>query len=835
MTTSLQLLQEKLKEGKVIPVIGAGVSQAAAGLPGWRGLIENGVLYAETRKLGRNETPIITEALKNNKLTEAALLLKKVLNAPESPFTLWLEDIFGNINYASKDLLKSIEELACSRILTTNYDTLLSSFSPIMPKKVLDWTQHDEVLRAMKKEEEFILHLHGIYEKPHTLIFGADDYKNLEAELGYKEILGKLWTSYHFLFIGCSSDGVMDDDFITIINFMNRWFPAYPHQHFIVLSEKDFSAGIHEDLIKKCRIEALSYGSDRTKLPDFVKQLDPEKTKFREKGERLRSYIDERLTTVSENPGKISELLAEVLPSNGQWPDSEQINILDEALLAFNKNITDTKQAFTLYQEIIKGLIKVSELEEKIGLWSWGVPLKPSEQGKFIEVAIIAFNALNRIPKTLMQEIRRRRPSRIHEYYFNGYLGQFVSEYSSLKEMGIDVLRFYESDEYFFENLKRIIDSLKNLLELKPEDVFEELAPPVACKTLPSEFVVYTVEAAILIVDKNNLSHTLASMPLEKGLPLIGMYCLAADNKNYILAYNSRYCLVWDPESAYAASHLFSSDMEETIDQVLVSTDGGINSIRIITNKKSIVYDNFVYKESLSRTMYADILKAGSLYIAKESGDSFYKGPCLFKSGDGINWDQIFTKQQLWNSVLEFSEIKDAYEEAKLEDESHIDYFLTFYPLKINYIEYDLKEVLICTFSYSIRGSENGGSCLLFINLDTFEILKKIYLPDCYSVLISQIDKENLFAKAYFENSKYRDEIAFKIQISNEETQILNLNTSAQPIIPFDSDVGSIDRFNKNTVLIKLLNNKMVILDHQRMLIEKTYTYKEHLGPLYIR
>src|SRR5258708_1238822 len=169
--TPIEKLKRLLKEDKVVPVVGAGVSYATAGFPGWKGLIKSGLEFARERNLHTTEDYRIANLyLENNQLTKAADALKKILEAPNNPFAEWLNDLFYDPTCGSLELIDSIHDLCAPILLTTNYDTLLNVSNSIFDREVFDWKGYQQVQRAVNMASRFNLHLHGIYTKPETII-----------------------------------------------------------------------------------------------------------------------------------------------------------------------------------------------------------------------------------------------------------------------------------------------------------------------------------------------------------------------------------------------------------------------------------------------------------------------------------------------------------------------------------------------------------------------------------------------------------------------------------------------------------------------------------------
>jgi len=829
MKSQKDILKQKISVGRVIPVIGAGVSNATSNLPGWKGLIEKGVQYATDIKLKKSEINLISESLNLNNLTEAAFTLKKLLNAPNHPYSDWLNEMFGSPDFNSMDLLNSIEELGCAKILTTNYDKLLSSFSPIMPKKVFDWSQHEEIIRAINNDDEFIFHLHGVFDKPETVIFGSDDYSNLSDNQGYKQILKEFWISNTLLFIGCSKDGVIDDDFITVLKFMKDWFPSLPNQHYILLSEKDFDLGVNEILLKEYNIQAISYGIDRKNLPFLIQELAGEKINFLLKTKKIQNYLEKRMPeALGGNESVLKELLQSVLPANGNWYESSQIEILDQALLKYNRSISSQFEKFRNYQIIVSGLVEISELNNRINLWNISGVIKKENQKSFIETALLAYNALKRFPVDILDVIRRKKPHLIHPYFFTNYLGKFVSDYNRLKSTKIELDKFYEHYEYFYENMKRIIESLKNLLELEPSEVFEPLAKPSKCSILPNSFIALVTDVNIRIYDFKNLKIPIALLPLEKNLKVRNIGIVIIDNTKYLFGYNSKYYFLWNPLSELYPKIVFEAKLDEEINNVYPSKLGNEIEICISTNIRLMVFHNFNLKEELppiEKNIFLNF-KSKGIYISTNDLDSFNRGVCIIKSNNLKDWTPLFTTQQLWENLLEFEDVKNLELKYLSHEEEKLELFLAFRPIKIIKIVQNNIELILCAFSFNILNE--GGSCLFLIEVNKFKIVKNVYLPCCYALKITQLTDNEFALTANYFTGKISREIFFKLQINDQIRQIFDIEKNLKSAINIENDAFSVLKVNDNKVFVNVMGKRILVIDTNKMVIEESITGHEN-------
>lgn len=598
-----------LKEDRVIPVIGAGVSYAAAALPGWKGFVERGLEYADNRKLALgSEIEDAKKLLEKGDITQGANIMKRILNAPGHPFADWLDDFLSNPKIISDELLNSINNLCTPIILTTNYDNLLYSTTKIKTKKVLDWSQHEETAIALKKKKEILLHLHGVYDRPKTIILSSDDYKLLNTNLGYKSNLRELWTNYHFLFIGCSKDGVMDEDFSTVVDFLNEWFPGVPNEHFILLHENDIAKGIQVELARTCNIAAICYGNDYAIMPTFINGFNPNWQKLSNKTKELQDELKKQFERqLIESSGKITMSVSKInaflkneLPHGIYWIDSVQFTFLEKIWNDYNNQINSKSEKFSDYQNLIKGLVSLSDLESKINFWNKNSDNPSVLNSKtFIELAILAYECLNKFPKDMLEDIRHRRPYTIHPYYFTGYLGGFIQRYKKIRELDFfDINDIYSDDKYFFENLKRVLTSLNGLLEIKTTDLYNEIEPAIITPEIIPPFLVFVSGKEITI--RNSSTFLLfAKLPAEKTLPFKGAQLIKYNDNFIIIGYTSKNCFYWNPKENLTAINFFEVQLMADVTQVISTIENNNIETQIFCENVLMLHINFRKQEEI--------------------------------------------------------------------------------------------------------------------------------------------------------------------------------------------------------------------------------------------
>jgi hypothetical protein len=613
--TPRQKIVDLLSEDKIVPVVGAGVSLATASLPNWKGLIESGLEFAKERNLDSTVNYLqAKDDLSNNRLPAAANNLRKLLSAPNYPFSEWLDDVFSSPQIKSTELADSIHRLCAPILLTTNYDTLLNSANSIYGKEVFNWKEFQLVQRAINKSSKFNLHLHGIYDKPDTIILSELDYEQLNTQSGYKAILQTLWTAKHFLFIGCSRDGVMDDDFSTVIRFFNDWFPMLPHSHYILLNEKEIKKGTHLELLRECNVTAISYGEDYDQLSTFINSINPNIGRSTKIYDTFRLWVDQeyqkalKIDAQTRNPQdnqQINRFLTNVLPTNAPWIGSNQLGVVDEVLHSYNKTLSDRRQVLSNYQNLIRGFVAISELDAKVRLWNdfQGDPSR-LELRSFATLALLAYECLERVPNDILDEIRHKRTNTIHPYYFTGELHGFMLECKELITGNpAKLFQYLKKDRYFFENLKRIIQSLRGFLSVDPSQIYDDLKRATTASELCDEFIILTTTKDISLRKLDDLTQIIASLPLENNLHSYHTECIVHKGEPHILGYNSLYCFLWNPKVDTSATQYYRVEQGNAIVRVFhAKEDHTIVTHIFCSNKVVITMRDFATRDSTRRS-----------------------------------------------------------------------------------------------------------------------------------------------------------------------------------------------------------------------------------------
>lgn len=273
------------KPSKLVIIVGAGVSKATVGAPGWSELLLNGCKFAmKSNPLGKAEIGLIRLPLKDDPI-QAANDLQRIIG-PQNFATL-MKDTFSpyhtNPEGVDKGLYHILSVLrdAGARIATTNYDTIIED---VLRLKPVDWTdlQIEEFFESDTSVADcMVLHIHGVYTNPANVIFGSADYDALrdvrrrqKAEVNRLELFMQYALQQcHVLFIGCNGT-LSDPHFTQLFDFIKLMDLPTGRRQVLLCTDEDY---VLQVATKKApdSVSLAPYG-DFASLGAAIKRLFPD-------------------------------------------------------------------------------------------------------------------------------------------------------------------------------------------------------------------------------------------------------------------------------------------------------------------------------------------------------------------------------------------------------------------------------------------------------------------------------------------------------------------------------------------------------------------------------
>ena len=526
-------LKTELAEERVVPVIGSGVSTAVAGIPGWLGVIRNAVEHCVmTGCFATEEADAVRALIDGKSLIEAAELVKSAMGAPYGEYPLWLKKQFGTFkgDWESNVLIDAIADLLPSIFVTTNYDRLLSTLLPDRPNSVV-WNAPAKLQTGIR-EGGVVLHLHGIYDEPETVVFGAADYANVVKSPAYQQVLRSLWIERTLLFIGCSFDGLKDPDFSSLMRWASTTFQGSPYKHYALLKTGSYTRDEAQQYLKEFRVQVLPFGSEYEDLPKRLFSINPK----REQAIAHRILLARRL--LANNDPDERQRFAEVIQAvvKPQARRNELRELSEQLFQERSQSAARVRKDLETLQKLALLIVDPEALRRQVSDWS---RKQTKYAGAFRETALQAASALALFPDDLLAALHRRRVN-VHANVLSGISAGYLK---LLEEHSRSPM--YE-DEYGVENVKRIMSSLVAILDADPAEVFPTPQTGITPSRLSGDYLQVARANRIELRPTRDPEKVAALLPVE-GPAIIDAESVTFRNRQVIAAYNSERVLLWDP------------------------------------------------------------------------------------------------------------------------------------------------------------------------------------------------------------------------------------------------------------------------------------------------
>ncbi|MFN8396511.1 MAG: SIR2 family protein [Bacteroidia bacterium] len=274
-------LKEVIQAKDVILVTGIGTSIATLGKPDpngfvtWKGLLRSGLVrILETKGEGfRAKYDRKTRDLEEGDVFDW-MSIGDVISEELQPvgiYRKWLKETIGSL---PKDELK--EELITTLantgfpILTTNYDdyfNLVADLNPVL------WTQDDHAREVVTGKRKGVLHLHGHWDHPDSIVLGRLQYEKFRNSAFINWLIQSILIHKTLVFVGMG-DGINDPNFIRFRNWIATVLADTTNEHFYLCLDEDVEP-VKEKLNADARgrITPIPYGEGFDKLVPFLKTV----------------------------------------------------------------------------------------------------------------------------------------------------------------------------------------------------------------------------------------------------------------------------------------------------------------------------------------------------------------------------------------------------------------------------------------------------------------------------------------------------------------------------------------------------------------------------------
>jgi formylglycine-generating enzyme required for sulfatase activity len=265
-------LRKMIGRGQVVAVVGSGVSAATTSrAPTWRGLITSAVERCRTLGAGdkwcQRTLGLLEPDSDADMLLSAAELVHQKLREHGGEFARWLRDTFAELRPDNPTVIQLLTSLG-TPLVTTNYDDLIEKVTSL---KHVTWKDSRNVARVVRGEDQRVLHLHGHWDEPDSVVLGIRSYEAVKGSEHTQAVMRALGITKSFLFIGCGDEGLGDPNFGNFLSWLKaiETDAGVEHRHYRLVRKQD-------EFEPQGRLYPLVYGNDFADLPRCLERLRPQ-------------------------------------------------------------------------------------------------------------------------------------------------------------------------------------------------------------------------------------------------------------------------------------------------------------------------------------------------------------------------------------------------------------------------------------------------------------------------------------------------------------------------------------------------------------------------------
>jgi SIR2-like domain len=269
-------LRRQLARGRVVAIVGAGVSVAAtrdSPVASWLGLLEDGISRCEELFLtlpdGWGEK--LRMQLRSGDIEGLLAVADDVARALGAPrggeYRRWLRETVGQLEPEQPEVIEALRDLDV-RIATTNYDSLIEQ---VTGQDAVTWKEDARVERVLRGDEPGVLHLHGHWEDPESIVLGIRSYDDVLGDEHAQFVQRAIIAYNSLLFVGCG-EGLEDPNFSALRRWLGEIFAGSEYRHFRLALDGEARALAAEHGSAE-RIAVVPYGERHEDLGPFLRGL----------------------------------------------------------------------------------------------------------------------------------------------------------------------------------------------------------------------------------------------------------------------------------------------------------------------------------------------------------------------------------------------------------------------------------------------------------------------------------------------------------------------------------------------------------------------------------
>ena len=275
-----EMLVRQLRQRRCVLYTGAGLSAQAKApdgkpLPTWRPLLKEMIAWCVSHRVQLRADPSEMQTiLDKGRLLVVAQELQQVLGGQ---LNACLSDVLHAGNVQPSEAHEWLCRTDWVAVLSSNYDGLIegayaAETGGVLPP-VLSESGVGSALNCLRNDSFFVFKLHGDVNIPGSIVLGDRDYSRLlYLSPAYRSFLETVFATYTVLFVGF---GGSDPDLENVVDRLSAIYERSISQHFLLISEDEFSALERRRLLEDKRLDCITYQWDaaHSQVVEFLKAL----------------------------------------------------------------------------------------------------------------------------------------------------------------------------------------------------------------------------------------------------------------------------------------------------------------------------------------------------------------------------------------------------------------------------------------------------------------------------------------------------------------------------------------------------------------------------------
>jgi hypothetical protein len=244
VNAAITAIRAALADHELALVLGAGISAAATtrrDMTTWTKLVKNAIaqsvnLHNRDQAWAERAEADVDSQYDDDLIAAAEKATSGLGGRTSWQYSEWLRDTAGSLhieNSALTDVIKRYGERG-SLLATTNYDSIAAEATGW---RIVTWRDNTTIQRVYRGADRAIIHLHGHWAQPDTVVFGSSSYADVLSDPHAVEFLRMMMWGKTVVFCGFGA-GLRDPNFTALRNWV-KTYTGSQYSHYRLVRDDD--------------------------------------------------------------------------------------------------------------------------------------------------------------------------------------------------------------------------------------------------------------------------------------------------------------------------------------------------------------------------------------------------------------------------------------------------------------------------------------------------------------------------------------------------------------------------------------------------------------------